>query len=163
MQEILETSIRSLGQEDPLEEGMATHSRVLPWRIPWTEEPNGLESKGSQRVRHDRSDLAHTHFYFTNENLESCSFPNVQGAIRYQKKTSLASQLQQIQSFPCLLIPNYSLCLTLLSVKDSSHPFFKPSLIFFFSLPCTSVLLPSSHIHIMYQKSSKLEGILVIT
>ena len=58
MQEILETSIRSLGQEDPLEEGMATHSRVLPWRIPWTEEPNGLESKGSQRVRHDRSDLA---------------------------------------------------------------------------------------------------------
>ena len=58
MQETLETSIQSLGQEDPLEEGMATHSRVLPWRIPWTEEPNGLESKGSQRVRHDRSDLA---------------------------------------------------------------------------------------------------------
>ena len=43
----------SLGQEDPLEKGMATHSSVLAWRIPWTEEPGGLQSMGSQRVRHD--------------------------------------------------------------------------------------------------------------
>ena len=43
----------SLGQEAPLEEGMATHSCVLAWRIPWTEEPGGLQSMGSQRVRHD--------------------------------------------------------------------------------------------------------------
>jgi len=42
-----------LGWEDPLEEGMATHSTILVWRIPWTEEPNGLQSTGSQRVRHD--------------------------------------------------------------------------------------------------------------
>ena len=41
------------GQEDPLEEGMATHSSVLAWRIPWTEEPGGLQSIASQRVRHD--------------------------------------------------------------------------------------------------------------
>ena len=41
------------GQEDPLEEGMATHSSVLAWRIPWTEEPGGLQSMGSQRVGHD--------------------------------------------------------------------------------------------------------------
>ena len=39
-----ETQVQSLGQEDPLEEGMATHSRVLAWRIPWTEEPSGLQS-----------------------------------------------------------------------------------------------------------------------
>ena len=155
--------VLSLGWEDPLEEEMATCCSFPAWRIPWTEDPGGVRSVGLHRVRHDWSNLAHTHFYFTNEKLESCSFPNVQGAIRYQKKMSLASQLQQIQTFPCLLIPNYSLCLTLLSVNDSSHPFFKPSLIFFFSLPCTSVLLPSSHIHIMHQKSSKLEGILVIT
>ena len=45
--------IRSLGQEDPLEEGMATHSNILAWRIPWTEEPDGLQSIGSQRVGHD--------------------------------------------------------------------------------------------------------------
>jgi len=42
----------SLGGEDPLEEGMATHCSILAWRIPWTEEPAGLQSIGSQRVRH---------------------------------------------------------------------------------------------------------------
>ena len=45
--------VQSLGQEDPLEEGMATHSSILAWRPPWTEEPGGLRSLGSQRVRHD--------------------------------------------------------------------------------------------------------------
>ena len=45
--------VRSLGQEDPLEEEMATHSSILAWIIPWTEEPGGLQSTGSQRVRHD--------------------------------------------------------------------------------------------------------------
>ena len=45
--------VRSLGQEEPLEEGMATHSRILDWRIPWTEKPSGLQSMGLQRVRHD--------------------------------------------------------------------------------------------------------------
>ena len=44
---------RSLGEEDSLEEEMATHSSVLAWRIPRTEEPGGLQSMGSQRVRHD--------------------------------------------------------------------------------------------------------------
>ena len=48
-----ETRVRSLGQEDPLEEGMATHSNILVWRIPWTEEPRGLQAIGSQRVKHD--------------------------------------------------------------------------------------------------------------
>ena len=48
-----ETWVRSLGQEDPLEKGMATHSTILAWRIPWTEEPGGLQSMRSQRVRHD--------------------------------------------------------------------------------------------------------------
>ena len=43
-----ETWVRSLGCEDPLEEGMATHSSILAWRIPWTEEPGGLQSLGSQ-------------------------------------------------------------------------------------------------------------------
>ena len=48
-----ETWVRSLGQEDPLEKGMATHSSVLAWRIPRTEEPDGLQSMGLQRVGHD--------------------------------------------------------------------------------------------------------------
>ena len=41
------------GWEDPLDEGMATHSSILAWKIPWTEAPGGLQSKGSQRVGHD--------------------------------------------------------------------------------------------------------------
>ena len=44
--------VRFLGQKDSLEEGMATHSGILAWRIPWTEEPGGLQSMGSQRVRY---------------------------------------------------------------------------------------------------------------
>ena len=48
-----ETWVQSLGWEDPLEKEMATHSSILAWRIPWTEEPGGLQSTGSQRVGHD--------------------------------------------------------------------------------------------------------------
>ena len=50
--------VQSLDWEDPLEEGMATHSSVLTWRMPWTEEPGRIQSMGSQRVEHDQSDLA---------------------------------------------------------------------------------------------------------
>ena len=50
---IQKSQVRSLGREDPLEKGMATHSSILAWEIPWTEEPGGLQSMGSQRVRHD--------------------------------------------------------------------------------------------------------------
>ena len=52
MQETQETWVRSLGQEDPLEEGMATHFSVLAWRIPWKEEPGELQSTGLKRVGH---------------------------------------------------------------------------------------------------------------
>ena len=61
MQQLQEIQVQSEGQEDPLEEGMATHSSILAWRIPWTEEPDGLQSIGLQRVGHDWGDLAHTH------------------------------------------------------------------------------------------------------
>ena len=50
---VQETQVRSLGWEDPLERGMATHSSILAWRIPWTEEPGRLQPMGSQRVGHD--------------------------------------------------------------------------------------------------------------
>ena len=53
MQDSQETQVQSLGQKDPLEEGTATHSSILAWRIPWTEEPGGLQSMGLQRVVHD--------------------------------------------------------------------------------------------------------------
>ena len=48
-----ETQVRNLGREDPLEKGKATHSSILAWRIPWTEEPGGLQFMGLQRLRHD--------------------------------------------------------------------------------------------------------------
>ena len=53
-----------LGQDDPLEKEMATHSSVLDWKIPWTEEPGGLESMGSQRVSHDLATNTETQAFF---------------------------------------------------------------------------------------------------
>ena len=53
MQKTKEVWVRSLGQEDPLEEEMATHSSILAWRITWTEEPGGLQFMGLRGVRHD--------------------------------------------------------------------------------------------------------------
>ena len=50
---VQDTQVRSLSWEDPLDKEMATHSSVLAWKVPWTEEPGGLQSMGSQRVGHD--------------------------------------------------------------------------------------------------------------
>ena len=63
MQETQETWIQSLGWEDPLEQEMAAHSRILAWRIPWTEEPGGLQSTGSQRVE-DKWARMHDHLWW---------------------------------------------------------------------------------------------------
>ena len=64
-----------LGWEDPLEKGMATHSNILAWRIPWTEDPDGPESTVLQRVGHDRSNWAHGHtlLVFDRSDLLSCT------------------------------------------------------------------------------------------
>ena len=71
--------VQSLGREDPLEKGMATHSSILAWRIPWTEEPGGLQSIGSERVRHDQETnththtRTHTHFRFSSLNIKDAA------------------------------------------------------------------------------------------
>ena len=70
-QKLQEMRVWSLGQEDPLEEGMATHSSILAWESPWTEERGRLQSKGSQRVGHAWNDLAPISFLFL---IHSC-FP----------------------------------------------------------------------------------------
>ena len=76
MQETWETWIWSLGRENPLEENMATYSSILAWRIPWTEEPGRLQFIGSQRIRHNWSNLAQTaHF---NKNPSPWSLPSIQ-------------------------------------------------------------------------------------
>ena len=70
---VWETWVRSLGREDPLEKELATHSSVLAWEIPWTEEPGGPQSIGSQRVGHEQSDLAPTPFHTVSMSLFSMS------------------------------------------------------------------------------------------
>ena len=67
MQELQEVGIQSLGQVDPLEEGMLTHSSILAWRISGTEEPGGLQSLWSQRIGHNWSDLAFMHGIYKGE------------------------------------------------------------------------------------------------
>ena len=62
-EEIQETWVWSLGREDPLEEEMATHSSIHAWKMPWTEEPGGLQSMGSQRVEHTKHTCMHTHVH----------------------------------------------------------------------------------------------------
>ena len=62
MQEMQETQVRSLGWEDPLEKEIVTHSSIIAWKIPWTEEPGRLQSMGSQRVGHDwAAECTHAH------------------------------------------------------------------------------------------------------
>ena len=63
-----ETWVQSLGWDDPLEEGMATHSSILSWRIPWTEVPDGLQSMVSQRVGYNWLTFTFTFFHFLSDN-----------------------------------------------------------------------------------------------
>ena len=65
---MLEMWVQSLGQEDSLEEGMATHSSILNWKIPWIEEPGRLQSMGSQGVGHDRARM-HREFLFQEDTV----------------------------------------------------------------------------------------------
>ena len=77
--------VRSLGWEDTLEKGMATHSSILAWRIPWTEEPGRLQSMGSHRVGHNWNDLPHRHSHVIRLII---SFATEDGEILYsQQKT----------------------------------------------------------------------------
>ena len=63
-----ETRVQSLGQEDPLEKEMGTHSNILAWRIPWTEKPGRPQSMGSEKVKHD---------YATNTHIHTHRYPHV--------------------------------------------------------------------------------------
>ena len=73
IQETHEMQIGSLGREDPVEQEMATYSSILAWKIPWTEEPGGLQSMGLQRVRHDWvTKHTHTHKQHTHTHTHTC-------------------------------------------------------------------------------------------
>ena len=85
-----ETWVQSLGWEDPLEEEMATHSSILAWEIPWTEEPGGLQSMGLQRVRHE---LATEHRHTL---MHNCVYPGY----TFSKYTPLCPVLHGILGAP---------------------------------------------------------------
>ena len=102
--------VRSLGLEDPLEKEMATHSSILAWRIPWTEEPGGLQTTGSQRVRHNWSDRAHTH---TSENRD---------LLLYFRPRPRNPAPISFLFLPCLMLPFFSLSIILTTFR---HDLFK--------------------------------------
>ena len=80
-----ETQVRSLGQEDPLEKEMATHSSIVAWKIPWTEEPDRLQSMGSQRVGHDWA-TSLTSLKCVTESLGCAAAINIVNQLYFNKK-----------------------------------------------------------------------------
>ena len=102
MQEMQETQVQSLGWEDALEKEMAPHSSILAWKIPWTEEPGGLQPMGSQRVRHDS---AHTHTEGPFQSLSPGSSGLSQKWESWCGQRTLTPDLFQIPSILFLLNP----------------------------------------------------------
>ena len=99
MQETWVMWVRFLGQEDLLGKGMATHSSILAWRIPWTEEPGGLQSMGSQRVRHN---WATKHLTW----LDNTTYPTSQGTFpALGRLVCCVSRAKSLQSCPTLCDP----------------------------------------------------------
>ena len=110
-----EMQVWSLGQEDSLEKEMATHSSILAWRIPWTEEPGGLQSMGSQRVRHDWTTNTHTHTH-RHTHRHTHTHPVIQKSYtwvfiqeKWQSKQSEVAQKTCI-GLPCWLGGEESTC-----------------------------------------------------
>ena len=93
MQETKGTWVQSLGWKDPIEEGMATHSSIVAWRIPWTEEPVRLQSTGSQRGGHDWSNL-HAYTHYTSHNTQLTIF-NKWGIHLRANTNNIVSAMQQ--------------------------------------------------------------------
>ena len=97
MQEIQGTWVRSLGREDPPEEGMVTHSNILAWKIPWTEEPGGLQSMGSQEL--DMTEQLNYHHHHHDD-----------GDLRYHPQTAGEIVCRTVNSsYPVLLLQSYHL------------------------------------------------------
>ena len=123
MQEAQEMWVWALGQEDPLEEGMTTHSSILAWRIPWTEESGGLQSRGSQRAGRDWNDWAyHTNIYrsFLSNRQKQSTGPSTGGWVvsghgpsllavkamsHWEAKLMWTHKYYTTQKAPCCLTP----------------------------------------------------------
>ena len=97
-----ETQVRSLGQEDPLEKGMATHSSTLAWKVPWMEEPGRLQSMGSQRVGHNWATSLFFLFYCWQRHTDCCCYCGFLSlfVIEYNEKFHLRVRKVERQFFP---------------------------------------------------------------
>ena len=119
-----DTWARSLGWEEPLKEGVATHSSVLAWRIPWTEERGGLQTMGSQRVGHDWAANAFTPYPIQSHFWRSCPHPY---------------PFSSFHHFPGLLQALPAHCTESASAKvTSDHPAFNPASPHFVNLPASA-------------------------
>ena len=114
---VWETRVQSLGWEDPLEKEMATHSNILAWKIPWTEEPGGLQSMGLQRVGHDWATSLSVGYKNENQrgnkglkiflNLKSDNSKNISRNFSGAVEGSVGCSLWQF-SFGWFLVPAYT-------------------------------------------------------
>ena len=117
-----ETWVQSLGQEDPLEKEMASHSSILAWRIPWTKEPGGLQSIGSHRVRHDLAQHQYSilcvcvciyHIFFIHSSqinsvgLTDSTIYNI-GKLLYIKQVNNNDLLYSIRNYTQYLVITYN-------------------------------------------------------
>ena len=101
---VQETWVQFLGQEDPLEKEMATHSSILAWKIPWTEEPGGLQSMGLQTVGHDRATNTFTGLTFQDsKELISLTRLSLHWATstKFRKEENCISPPQSVQTTKC--------------------------------------------------------------
>ena len=112
--------VGSLGQEDPLEKGMAVHSSILAWRIPWTEEPGGLRSMGSQRVGYDWATNTHTqtHITHTTHRHTATTKWTLWHTVHFQVCFSLDSELV----FTKIVIEQHILCRIKIVLFSISFP-----------------------------------------
>ena len=106
---IQESWVRSLGQEDPLEEEMATQSSMIAWKIPWTEEPDGLQSIGLHRVGHDWRDLASVQtlpsYFFSRYSFSGLA--NLPLILQIWKYNPITLNFSQLRSTSCIWISTY--------------------------------------------------------
>ena len=131
---VWETWVWSLGREDPLEEGMASHCSILAWRIPWTEEPGGLQSTGSQRVGHSW-EINYQH-WVTAMCQQLCLFIHI--TLTTSNDIALRGNRISLQLIWVLLALPFTSCVTLGKVRHLSVPQFSLSLslsFFFLTAP----------------------------
>ena len=132
-----ETQVWSLGQEDPMQKGMATHSSILAWRIPWTEEPGRLQSMGLQRIRHDLATNTNTYIYayctwisvfffrFGSFQLK-CLQMHFQSPFSFSPLPRISMACSLLSHLSCILLSFFKICLSICS-SDWVIPIILPS------------------------------------